>query len=506
MGLFRKLLTILVMTAFAPPSFAAVPFTFATQSGDVTAVELDTNFASIFSGNNSFPGSVYFKSGSPWIDVKAYGALGDGITDDTTAVQNAINAIQTLQGGIVYFPLGNYCLKSGVTVGTSYVRLVGESNAVELQTCGANATTIYMNAGRDSIENLTVSGPGFVSGSSPTGSAILLDTGCVGCWLYNDYVVGGRFALDLNGNDILVLNVLANSSYGSAVVFVQNAGMWFERDKFNQAYPAGVPAFNTTINNWAASTAYTTGVIVSTQGYNIQCTHGGTSGSSAPTLQNYGVNILEGTGGLTWQLIGATTYFGVQLDTGALNNSFLQSDFEGTYTAAFSLTNSASGTPPRHTKISDSIFGNAYEEDILAGNGSDLTVQGSTFYPPFVSGGIELFLNNAWAGDASIIGNTFVGGGSYDILDSAGINMIVDGNKIFGASTACIQVSAGVAEFVVSSNNMGASTNYGTCANAMIVATGASEYYNIVNNIIRGATNGITDGGTGTNKTITGNH
>lgn len=45
----------------------------------------------------------------PWINVKeaTYGAKGDGITDDSTAIQKAINDQQT-SGGTVYLPPGTY--------------------------------------------------------------------------------------------------------------------------------------------------------------------------------------------------------------------------------------------------------------------------------------------------------------------------------------------------------------------------------------------------------------
>lgn len=43
-------------------------------------------------------------SGTPWIDVRAHGAKGDGVTNDTTAIQAAINAIGDAGGGIVWVP------------------------------------------------------------------------------------------------------------------------------------------------------------------------------------------------------------------------------------------------------------------------------------------------------------------------------------------------------------------------------------------------------------------
>lgn len=48
-------------------------------------------------------------SGAQYISVKTYGAAGDGITDDTTAIQNANNAA-TSQNLPLYFPAGTYAV------------------------------------------------------------------------------------------------------------------------------------------------------------------------------------------------------------------------------------------------------------------------------------------------------------------------------------------------------------------------------------------------------------
>ena len=61
-------------------------------------------------------------------DVRAYGAVGDGSTKDTTAIQAAVDACGAAGGGTVYFPAGKYLcgsieLRDGVTL---YV----EKNAV----------------------------------------------------------------------------------------------------------------------------------------------------------------------------------------------------------------------------------------------------------------------------------------------------------------------------------------------------------------------------------------
>lgn len=45
---------------------------------------------------------------SPFYDVKAYGAKGNGTADDTSAIQSALTACKNAGGGTVFFPTGTY--------------------------------------------------------------------------------------------------------------------------------------------------------------------------------------------------------------------------------------------------------------------------------------------------------------------------------------------------------------------------------------------------------------
>lgn len=84
---------------------------------------------------------------SIYVNVKSYGAAGDGSTDDTTAIQNAINA--TPYGGVVYFPAGTYKTSSTITVSSRRV-LMGDGfrNSI-IKTNSSSATILSVQSGSD---------------------------------------------------------------------------------------------------------------------------------------------------------------------------------------------------------------------------------------------------------------------------------------------------------------------------------------------------------------------
>lgn len=47
------------------------------------------------------------------VSVKHFGAIGDGLTDDTTAIQSALNSCKD-KGGLIYFPAGTYIITFGM--------------------------------------------------------------------------------------------------------------------------------------------------------------------------------------------------------------------------------------------------------------------------------------------------------------------------------------------------------------------------------------------------------
>lgn len=63
-----------------------------------------------------------------FVSVKDFGAVGDGVTDDTAAIQAAIDAARADNGGSVLLPAGSYVCSSTITLKQG-VNLVGEGRA-----------------------------------------------------------------------------------------------------------------------------------------------------------------------------------------------------------------------------------------------------------------------------------------------------------------------------------------------------------------------------------------
>lgn len=147
-------------------------------------------------------------------NVKTYGAVGDGVTDDTAAIQVAATAACTQNTSIVhndiYIPIGTYLVSARIVIhrpdGTtrSRQRFVGEDRATSIlklkdNTTGfnsvpTNAPTFYPRGIiRNASTTVTGSQDGGNNGFFNTVTNLTFDTG-----ISNP----GACAIDMNGNNV----------------------------------------------------------------------------------------------------------------------------------------------------------------------------------------------------------------------------------------------------------------------------------------------------------------
>jgi Pectate lyase superfamily protein len=99
------------------------------------------------------------------VSVKEYGAKGDGVSDDTTAIQNAINDVNIKGGGIVYFPTGTYMISSTLIIPSNKITLQGLNNAgtiIKAKIAMTNMVSIT-NQLRVSIRDIQINGNNLAS-------------------------------------------------------------------------------------------------------------------------------------------------------------------------------------------------------------------------------------------------------------------------------------------------------------------------------------------------------
>lgn len=98
-----------------------------------------------------------------FISVKDFGAIGDGVTDDTIAIQNAINAVQAKKGGVVYLPTGNYLVTDElsttdtelpITIQGSGAYTTAKGTAISWS--GGNAKTVFKMPSYGAIKDLYI--------------------------------------------------------------------------------------------------------------------------------------------------------------------------------------------------------------------------------------------------------------------------------------------------------------------------------------------------------------
>lgn len=114
-------------------------------------------------------------SNENYVNVITHGAKGDGVTDDASAIQSALTSLSST-GGVIYFPVGTYLVKSAVLFYSNQI-LLFEHGAVIKQ--GASINSLMRNysttsiGGYDGTHDSMIIGATFDGGTYTTDNTLL---------------------------------------------------------------------------------------------------------------------------------------------------------------------------------------------------------------------------------------------------------------------------------------------------------------------------------------------
>jgi hypothetical protein len=346
------------------------------------------------------------------LSVKDFGAVGNGVADDTAAIQATIDALPTT-GGEVYFPRGTYLIGASLATTKNNVRLRGEGSS-------------YLNTAASEIVT--------------SSSIICLDLGSATATNHSGSQLENLGFRDLSGtalgairvrrmNHVRLANVSVNSftigyavqldGTGDAIVLPMITGSRFRANKYG-IQSAGIVTSTTVVGGYynCASVAGAIGIDWNTPSGDTlrvvgaafeQCVNGIKIQSSSNTIQarfeanTVGVYVVSGTRN---EIIGstfATGTTGIQFDTAS--TYLVGNVYSGVPTPVFD--NSPTGPSSKRTlfepdigtfRLSDRITG-TYQ--FILANERQSTSEGAEFVAKYSNGAVSSTMRAATDADGA---------------------------------------------------------------------------------------------------------
>ena len=493
------------------------------NAGDVTITHAANTltFAGASTGY-SFDAAVTATAfyGGTVLNVLSYGAVGDGSTDDLTAINSAIAAANST-GHPIYFPSGTYKVSAATDeITANGVILYGEGrNSTIIANAAATGNTFYLTGQFSGVRDMS-----FVPSVFRTGDYEVLISGGFQNFLDNVYA---NFAYRgfgiVSTASALLTNISLRYLTGDVGIYyggtssVSSYGLYCSKIVADNPYVNGVTASNVT-GAFAGTTAYSLSDLFTANGWVFQVTSAGTSAASAPaaptTTAWYTTSVTNGTIevraihkiGATW-IVQDNYSNSLSVSQAALLN--LDSGFRMDDTAA-------TGTSyPSWAYFFDLEVDHSYALccDLKHGRGFHTTASwvGSCL------NGNGISFNTSFIGEAIVQGTRVLGNAEHGILISAGTEIKISDNFVCNNGTKTtdtyhgVSVAADVNRFTITNNTVGRLVPETSSGQSwgILVNTGASDYYIIQGNLGESTTGNVqgtlSDNGTGSNKSVTGN-
>ena len=174
------------------------------------------------------------------VSVKDFGAVGDGTTDDTAAIQAAINSLPS-RGGIVTFPAGKFRTTAKITV-KSYVTLQGAGKFGGTDTYDQGSTTIYGNHSGTAILSL-------VGSVSCTISDLDLQSVSGGPYPQSGLLLGRSTSASAGYHSIKRISVYGSYQVANVYSIASEDNIWEDINLWNYGQSTGKHCFYTSIGN-----------------------------------------------------------------------------------------------------------------------------------------------------------------------------------------------------------------------------------------------------------------
>jgi hypothetical protein len=409
------------------------------------------NIAAYDDNGNQIIDSVITKS-IPEYNVKHsdWGAKGDGTTDDTAAVQLAIDDISTAGSGVLFFPKGIYVINGTLDIDNCSIKIYGD---------GEGQTILLQK-------------------TSPSGVMVDYDTtDILDVFIIDDLTIQTEIGSVTSGDHVLDLawpsesgnNFSSNCNINISIVPTNATKATSGFDTYVKLTNAKKPIL-TDCEFRGHSGGTMEGSAVSLEGY-----------TNDTTLRNCKMTYLA-KGVVTVDNIDVVKLIDCDIDE-------CTQGIDNTVAADIRLISTKMATSD------DGLTSSATMTNLEVDNCTITKLASSTEdWTGILVDAVDYMIGGGKITDAGSSSGTDIG-----ISITTGTVGIVENVLIDNIRTDGIKVAAGITNFDLKGNIIN------TAVTGINVVAGASDDYMIVGNNLEGCTTGLTDDGTGTNKIVTDN-